>query len=267
MNTRRNIYAVVPVKDTSDAKRRLAGVLNGTRRQQLALAMCEDVLATLAGVRELAGIVVVTVDPAAAAMAARYGAHVSSAGAREGHTGAVAAAARELAREGMLTVPADIPLVEGDDIRELIHVHRNSTRGARAFTIVPARMSAAPTPFSAPRPAPCRCASAPTASSRISPRPSAAPSSRRWCACRASRSISTRPTTWPNSSLPPRRRTRVRCSSNGAFVSTRGCRRRQRHKRPKRWRRHGIAARDARPLSHSVCQRKALPRPLTARPI
>ena len=139
MNTRRNIYAVVPVKDTSDAKRRLAGVLNGTRRQQLALAMCEDVLATLAGVRELAGIVVVTVDPAAAAMAARYGAHVSSAGAREGHTGAVAAAARELAREGMLTVPADIPLVEGDDIRELIHVHRNSTRGARAFTIVPAR--------------------------------------------------------------------------------------------------------------------------------
>ena len=139
MNARRNIHAVVPVKDTGDAKRRLAGVLNGARRQQLALAMCEDVLATLAGVRELAGIVVVTVDPAAAAMAARYGAHVSSAGACEGHTGAVAAAARELAREGMLTVPADIPLVEGDDIRELIHVHRNSTRGARAFTIVPAR--------------------------------------------------------------------------------------------------------------------------------
>jgi 2-phospho-L-lactate guanylyltransferase len=139
MNARRNIYAVVPVKDTSDAKRRLAGVLGGARRQELALVMCEDVLATLAGVRELAGIVVVTVDPAAAAMAARYGAHVSSAGAREGHTGAVAAAARELAREGMLTVPADIPLVEGDDIRELIHVHRNSTRGARAFTIVPAR--------------------------------------------------------------------------------------------------------------------------------
>ena len=139
MNARRNIYAVVPVKDTGDAKRRLAGVLNGARRQQLALAMCEDVLATLTGVRELAGIVVVTVDPAAAVMAARYGARVSSAGARAGHTGAVAAAARELAREGMLTVPADIPLVEGDDIRQLIDVHRDTTRDARAFTIVPAR--------------------------------------------------------------------------------------------------------------------------------
>jgi 2-phospho-L-lactate guanylyltransferase len=138
MNARRNIYAVVPVKDTSDAKRRLAGVLGGGQRQQLALAMCEDVLATLAGVRELAGIFVVTVDPAAAAIAPRYGARVLSAGARDGHTGAVAAAARELAAEGMLTLPGDIPLVEGDDVRQLIDVHR-ATRDARAFTIVPAR--------------------------------------------------------------------------------------------------------------------------------
>jgi 2-phospho-L-lactate/phosphoenolpyruvate guanylyltransferase len=140
MNARRNIYAVVPIKDTSDAKRRLARVLGGVRRQELTLAMFEDVLATLACVRELAGIFVVTVDPAAAAIAPRYGARVSSVGAREGHTGAVAAAARQLAAEGMLTVPGDIPLVERDDIRELIDVHRNTSyRGARAFTIVPAR--------------------------------------------------------------------------------------------------------------------------------
>jgi 2-phospho-L-lactate guanylyltransferase len=105
----------------------------------LALAMFEDVLATLTGVRELAGIVVVTVDPAAAAIAARYGARVSNAGAREGHTGAVTATARELAAEAMLTLPGDIPLVEADDIRHLVDVHRHATgRGARAFTIVPA---------------------------------------------------------------------------------------------------------------------------------
>jgi len=106
MNAR--IHAVVPIKDTSDAKRRLANVLCAARRQQLALAMFEDVLATLTGVRELAGIVAVTVDPAAATIAARYGARVSNAGAREGHTGAVAAAARELAAEAMLTLPGDI---------------------------------------------------------------------------------------------------------------------------------------------------------------
>ena len=134
------IHAVVPIKETSDAKRRLADVLCAARRQQLALAMFEDVLATLTGVRELAGVVVVTVDPAAAAIAARHGARVSDAGAREGHTGAVAAAARELAAQTMLTLPGDIPLVESDDICQLIDVHRNATgRGARGFTIVPAR--------------------------------------------------------------------------------------------------------------------------------
>ena len=121
------IHAVVPIKETSDAKRRLADVLCAARLQELALAMFEDVLATLTGVRELAGIVAVTVDPAAATIAARYGARVSNAGAREGHTGAVAGAARELASQAMLTLPGDIPLVEGDDIRHLIDVHRNAT--------------------------------------------------------------------------------------------------------------------------------------------
>jgi len=140
MNARRNVYAVVPIKATSDAKRRLAPVLDTTRRQELALAMFEDVLATLARVRELAGVIVVTADPAAGAIASRYGARISSDGAREGHTGAVAAAARQLAADDMLTVPGDIPLVEADDVRKLLEAHGNATcRDTRAFIIVPAR--------------------------------------------------------------------------------------------------------------------------------
>ena len=140
MNARRNIYAVVPIKETGDAKQRLAQVLDRTRRQELALAMFEDVLATLAQVRELAGIIVVTTDSAAGAIASRYGARVSSDGAREGHTGAVAAAARQLAADDMLTVPGDVPLVETDDIRQLLKAHGDATcRDGRAFVIVPAR--------------------------------------------------------------------------------------------------------------------------------
>ena len=140
MNARRDVYAVVPIKDTNDAKRRLAGVLGAPERRELALAMCEDVLATLSRVRELAGIVVVTADPAATAIARRYGARVSRQGAHDGHSGAVAAAARRLASQGMLTVPGDIPLVEADDIRKLVEAHRDASyRGARAFIIVPAR--------------------------------------------------------------------------------------------------------------------------------
>jgi 2-phospho-L-lactate guanylyltransferase len=142
MSGSRQICAVVPVKDTRRAKQRLAGILAGARRQELALAMLEDVLATLARVRELAGIVVVTADPAAAAIAVSHGARVARDGAGDGHTGAVAAAARQLTAEGfgMLTLPGDIPLVEGDDIRQLIAVHRIAAeRDARAFTIAPAR--------------------------------------------------------------------------------------------------------------------------------
>jgi len=142
MQARRKIRAVVPIKDTANAKQRLAGVLSGAERQQLALAMLEDVLAALAPDDELAGILVVTTDPVATAIAARYGADVSPDGAGDGHTGAVTAAARKLADEGfdLLVLPGDIPLVEAADIRQLVRTHLMAAGGnAPAFTIVPAR--------------------------------------------------------------------------------------------------------------------------------
>jgi 2-phospho-L-lactate/phosphoenolpyruvate guanylyltransferase len=142
MSASQGICAVVPVKDTAQAKQRLAALLPAARRRELALAMFEDVIATISSVRELAGIVVVTVDPAAAAIAARHDARVMNEGACEGHTGAVTAAARRLAAGGfdLLTLPGDIPLVEPDDVRHLVSVHcAGAERGAGAFTIVPAR--------------------------------------------------------------------------------------------------------------------------------
>ena len=136
MSAHRRICAVVPVKDTTRAKQRLADSLTAEQRRLLALAMVEDVLQALASVCELAGIVVVTVDPAAAAIAGRYGARIASEGAHDGQTGAVMAAARSLVANGLdlLTVPGDIPLVEPDDIRHLLSLHG----AAPAFTIVPA---------------------------------------------------------------------------------------------------------------------------------
>src|SRR5260370_22074517 len=85
----RAVSAIVPVKDTNDAKRRLAGVLSATQRQELALAMFEDVLATFGRVRELAGMVLVTADPAAAAIAPPHGPRGVSHRAREGDTRAL----------------------------------------------------------------------------------------------------------------------------------------------------------------------------------
>jgi 2-phospho-L-lactate guanylyltransferase len=132
-----DIWAVVPVKDTGCAKQRLAGVLSAHVRQQLALAMLEDVLQTIAAVPELTGIAVVTIDPTAVDIALRLGARVWSGGARDGHTGAVTAAARRLAAHGstMLTIPGDVPLISPADVRHLLDIHRREP----GFTIVPAR--------------------------------------------------------------------------------------------------------------------------------
>ncbi len=131
------IWAVVPVKETGSAKQRLARLLPANVRQDLALAMFEDVLNALSTVRELAGVVAVTVDPAAADIALRFGARVWSSGARDGHTGAVTAAARRLADAGatMLTLPGDIPLISPSDVEHLLRIHRE----APGFSIVPAR--------------------------------------------------------------------------------------------------------------------------------
>jgi 2-phospho-L-lactate guanylyltransferase len=130
------IWAVVPVKERGEAKQRLAELLAPRLRRELAQAMLEDVLAALAASPGLAGIAVVTLEPEAGRLAARYGARVIEDGARDGHTGAVTAAARRLAGEGaagMLTVPGDIPLIMPDEVARLIAAHRR----APAFTIAP----------------------------------------------------------------------------------------------------------------------------------
>ena len=111
-------------------------MLRPEARQALALAMLEDVLAALTITPGIAGLVVVTVDTEASRLAASYGGRVIEAGARDGHTGAVTAAARVLVvegRSGMLTLPGDIPLVTPIEIAGVLTAHPP----APSFTIVP----------------------------------------------------------------------------------------------------------------------------------
>lgn len=131
------IWAVVPVKEFRAAKQRLAPALSPQQRRDLAFAMLEDVLAALTAAPALAGVIVVTIDAAAQQLARRYGALVSSDAATDGHTAAVSAAARMLAKQraAMLTLPGDVPLVTPDDIERIAATRR----GTLNFTIVPAR--------------------------------------------------------------------------------------------------------------------------------
>jgi 2-phospho-L-lactate guanylyltransferase len=131
------IWAVVPVKEFEGAKQRLSSALRPEERRVLATTMLEDVLDAVSAVQELAGVLLVTVDPAATSLATRYSARIVTDGARDGHTSAVTAAARLLVREGgagMMTMPGDIPRLTSAEIAATLAAHRT----APAFTIVPA---------------------------------------------------------------------------------------------------------------------------------
>jgi 2-phospho-L-lactate guanylyltransferase len=131
------VWAIVPVKLTGGAKQRLTPIASAALRQELALAMLEDVLEAVAVVKGLGGVILVTVDTQAEAIARRYGAATIADGAHDGHTGAVIAGARHLIAQGrdtMLTIPGDLPLVTTSEIAQLIAAHGS----APAFTIAPA---------------------------------------------------------------------------------------------------------------------------------
>ena len=132
-----DIWAVVPMKVTTGSKQRLSAALPPDDRRRLALAMFADVLDALTRAPGLAGIVVVTLDPDVTDLARRAGVRVVTEGAADGHTGAVAAAARLLAAEGragMLALPGDVPLLAPDDVAALL----DGRAPAPSLTITPA---------------------------------------------------------------------------------------------------------------------------------
>ena len=134
------IGAVLPVKDTGDAKQRLSDFLSVAERQRLALAMAEDVLETLARVPGLPDIVVVTRDEQAMALAARHGARVLTEPSNDGQSAAVERAAVALSRDGvdgLLQVPGDVPGASADEIEAVLAAHESAGDDGPAVTLVP----------------------------------------------------------------------------------------------------------------------------------
>ncbi len=131
------MWAVLPAKDFADAKQRLAGVLDASERRDLFRAMFEDVLASLSAVAALDGVLVVTRDKTAAALAMAHGAEVLEEAENRGQTAAVEAGARRLADQGVagiMTIPGDVPLAPPAEIAQVLAAHG----AAPAMTIVPA---------------------------------------------------------------------------------------------------------------------------------
>ena len=133
-----DIWAVVPIKELDGAKQRLAPLLTPAQRRTLIEVMMSEVLEAVTTTNSLAGVMVVTLDPHATALATRLGARIVTDGARDGHTGSVTAGLRLLTKEGragMLTLPADIPAVTSQEINLVVGAH---LPGRPSFTISPA---------------------------------------------------------------------------------------------------------------------------------
>jgi 2-phospho-L-lactate guanylyltransferase len=127
MSENHGLWAVVPVKLFARTKRRLMPLLASHECGALARAMLSDVLSALTRTRCLAGIMVITGDADAAAMAHTAGALVLTDAENAGTTAAVTNAAAHLAaagRDGMLVIPADVPLITPADIETIVAEHR-----------------------------------------------------------------------------------------------------------------------------------------------
>ncbi|MFY9562114.1 MAG: 2-phospho-L-lactate guanylyltransferase [Terriglobales bacterium] len=114
---------LVPVKNLANAKQRLRSVLALEARQELAQAMCADVLETLARWRRRPAVAVVTSDPFAGDLAARFNFEVVADDANPGETGAIemaTALCRDRGAECTLVIPADIPLIESSELEKIV---------------------------------------------------------------------------------------------------------------------------------------------------
>jgi 2-phospho-L-lactate/phosphoenolpyruvate guanylyltransferase len=114
---------LVPVKNSSSAKQRLASVLDQPSRTALAQAMLYDVLTTLHTWKEHPPVAVVTSDPYAVELAGDYRFEVIPDPDNPGETGAIEMATRicvERGVESTLVIPADIPLIEAWELQEIL---------------------------------------------------------------------------------------------------------------------------------------------------
>jgi 2-phospho-L-lactate/phosphoenolpyruvate guanylyltransferase len=113
---------LVPVKNLSTAKQRLSPVLSPEERFALAQAVCEDVLEALANWPRRPAVGVVTSDPFARELAARFGFDVIADDDNSGETSAIemaTAVCRERGAANTLVVPADIPLIDSAELEKI----------------------------------------------------------------------------------------------------------------------------------------------------
>lgn len=114
---------LVPVKNLSGAKQRLAALFNQPARTELAQAMLFDVLETVGTWMDRPEVAVVTSDPFAIHLAQRFHFSVIPDDANRSQTYAIEMATQFCESQGVdgtLVIPGDIPLIQSWELEKIL---------------------------------------------------------------------------------------------------------------------------------------------------
>lgn len=114
---------LIPVKDLSKAKQRLAARLDQAKRSQLAEAMLRDVMLAASGVRSRVDIALVTGDRRAKELAAEFGFLVIEDTRNESESAAIEMATNWCEAQGYdmtIVIPGDIPLARAEELHQVL---------------------------------------------------------------------------------------------------------------------------------------------------
>ncbi len=120
-------HALIPVKALNEVKSRLAPYLTQYQREELVLTMLHHVVHVLLDCRELERVSVVSPDSRVLDHVRRWGAYALPE-EQAGHNPALLAAARRekaIGISALLTISADLPLLQPDDITRMFAALRH----------------------------------------------------------------------------------------------------------------------------------------------
>ncbi len=116
-------YILIPVKDLSRAKQRLAPLMTQAERTRLAWAMLENTFAAAAWTHNVDRIAIVTLYPPAIELAKKFGMEVILEREQISESVSVDFGSKELLKRGaqaILRLPIDLPLLTVEDIETLL---------------------------------------------------------------------------------------------------------------------------------------------------
>jgi 2-phospho-L-lactate guanylyltransferase len=114
---------LVPIKNLTNAKQRLAALLDQSTRTQLAQAMLFDVLEAVSQCNSRSDVGLVTTDPFAVKLARHFHFQVIPDNANSGETDAIATATQFCESQGVsstLVIPGDIPLIQPSELDQIL---------------------------------------------------------------------------------------------------------------------------------------------------